>query len=189
MIESMQQRSSPVNAHKVATQYFDNFRQERHILDEASGEKAGKKSSTAVNTGGITAVTTAVVSTVKSARRKKAAKTPATMVDSNVLSDVLTPSESKIYLAMREESISKVSNELRFGLKYLKEKTGLSDKTVRVAIHSLEEKLCVQVVDSSQGIYGRKFRVYGPGEILEAHRGANIYIDRTTKKLYKQLPQ
>ena len=139
MIESMQQRSSPVNAHKVATQYFDHFRQERHILDEASGKEADKKPPTAVNTVLSTAVTTAVDSTVKSTGRKKAAKTSVTMVDSKVLSDVLAPSEFKIYAAMREESINKVSNELRFGLKYLKEKTSLSDKTVRVAIHSLEE--------------------------------------------------
>jgi len=184
MIESMQRRSSPVNAHKVATQYFDNFRQERHILEEAgAGKEAKQPSSTAVTTGETTAVITAVSTAVKGGGKKKDIKPSAVIDETVALSDILTQSESKIYSAMRKESINKVSGELRFGLKYLKETTGLSDKTIRVTIHSLEEKLCIKLVDSSQGIYGRKFRVHDPEEVFRAHKEANIYIDRATKKI------
>lgn len=40
MIESMQKRGSPLNAHRVATRYFDSFRKERNIPAGAEDEPA-----------------------------------------------------------------------------------------------------------------------------------------------------
>ena len=68
---------------------------------------------------------------------------------------------------MYNKSIEKNAPTLRLGLKELRELTGLSDKTVRVAVHSLEKKLALRVVESSLGIYGRKFFVLSPGEVIE----------------------
>ena len=60
MLESMQKRSSPVNAHKVATKYFDDFKRERRI--PAVEPKDSRI--TAVGTGESNAVSTAVGSAV-----------------------------------------------------------------------------------------------------------------------------
>lgn len=94
-----------------------------------------------------------------------------------------TSSEAKIYSVMYRECQRRKVNEYRFGLKELRQKTGLSDKTLRVAIHSLEQKLSIKTVEPSQGIYGRKFRVYHPKDILIARRQQGIKIDPVTKKI------
>jgi len=86
-------------------------------------------------------------------------------------------------LEMSHECASKKSLRLRFGLKELKEKTGLSDKTIRNAIHSLEEKLSIKVVEPSLGVYGRKMQVFTPEEISEKRKKAGLVIDPTTKKI------
>jgi len=184
MLESMQKRSSPVNAHKVATKYFEDFRKERSIPTS----KEPPKDTTAVDTGVITAeynaVSTAVATAVdRNSRKPTSSKALNKTIGSKKLDDSHSLSESKVYWSMREDCNSKKSPQLRFGLKELKEKTGLSDKTVRVAIHSLEEKLSIKVVEPSLGVYGRMIRVFEPEEVESRRKKAGLMIDPLTKKI------
>lgn len=196
MIESMQKRSSPVNAHKVATRYFEDFRKERSIPPSKETPQSEHKDTTAVTTGVTTAesstldtgvdttVSTAVTTAVDKKNRKTSpAKAQNRAAGAKILDDSHTVSESKLYWSMREDCINKKSSELRFGLKELAEKTGLSDKTIRVAIHSLEDKLSIKVVEPSLGIYGRKIHVFEPEEVYENRKKAKLLIDSTTKKI------
>jgi len=182
MIESMQKRGSPVNAHKVATKYFDSFRKERNI---PPGAEASPKedSTTAVERPDDSAVTTAVVTAEsrKPPEKKTARKAERKSAGQNETDEALSPSEAKIYRAMLEFCREKEADSYRFGLKTLKELTGLSDKTVRKSIHSLEEKLCIEVIEPSVGIYGRKFHVLEPTEALGLRVKAGVEIDPTTK--------
>jgi hypothetical protein len=84
---------------------------------------------------------------------------------------------------MKEETDRKKTSKLRFGLKELKDKTGLSDKTIRNAIHSLEEKKSIKIVEPSLGVYGRKIHVFSPEEIKDNRKKAGLIIDSTTKKI------
>lgn len=180
MLESMQKRSSPVNAHKVATKYFDDFKKDRSI--PAAEEKT--KDTTAVNTTVSSAVGSAVTTAVdKKSRKISPAKSQIKASGSKILDDSHTQSEAKVYFSMRDECSSKKKTQLRFGLKELKEKTGLSDKTIRNAIHSLEEKLSIKVVEPSLGVYGRKIRVFDQEEISQNRKKAGLTIDSTTKKI------
>ncbi|MEW6146263.1 MAG: hypothetical protein AB1598_14715 [Thermodesulfobacteriota bacterium] len=186
MIESMEQRGSPLNAHRVATRYFDSFRKERNIPAEAPGGEASGESSREPGTGLETAIVTAVDSAVRKRERKKPpypsehGMKPADLKD---LDDGFTPSESRVYGEIYKKSIEKKTPTLRIGLKELRELTGLSDKTVRVAIHSLEKKLSLKVVEPSLGVYGRMFSVPSPGEVLKEREKAGLEIDPTTKKV------
>jgi hypothetical protein len=176
MLESMQKRSSPVNAHKIATKYFDDFRKERSI--PTSREPARK--TTAVDTGVVNALDTAVD---KKPRKSPSSKAQNKTIGSKNLDDSHSLSESRVYWTIYNECIGRKSNQGRFGLKELKEKTGLSDKTIRVTIHSLEEKLSIKVVEPSLGVYGRKIRVFDPDEISQKREKAGLFIDSTTKKI------
>lgn len=184
MIESMQKRGSPLNAHRVATRYFDSFRKERNIPAGAEDEPAAGVSPALEEHPDIE-VTTAVNSAVKINEKRKhpATDTGSRQTDLKDLEDSFTPSESRVYGAMYKKSVEKKAPTLRFGLKELKELTGLSDKTVRVAIHSLEKKLSLRVIEPSVGVYGRKFYVPGPGEVLRERRRAGLEIDPTTKRV------
>ena len=176
MLESMQKRSSPVKAHRVATKYFDDFKKDRSI----TSIKETQKETTAVGT----AVNSAVVTAVNQKAKKPSSTKPQNKISQpEILEDSHTPSESKVYLFMREEASKKKSSQLRFGLKELKGKTGLSDKTIRNAIHSLEEKLSIKVVEPSLGVYGRKIRVFEPEEISRNRKNAGLIIDSTTKRI------
>jgi len=168
MIESMQKRSSPVNAHKVATKYFDDFRKERSIPDS----KESPKDTTAVDTA-----------VGRSPRKPSPPKAPNKIARTKSLDDSHSLSESKVYWSMHEDCNSRKSPQLRFGLKELKEKTGLSDKTIRNAIHSLEEKLSIKVVEPSLGIYGRMIEVFEPEEVESRRKKAGLMIDSITKKI------
>jgi len=188
MLESMQKRSSPVNAHKVATKYFEDFRKERSIPTS----KEPSKDTTAVDTGVITAennaVSTAVDSAVVTAVGQKPGKSPSSKTQNRTtgsknLDNSHSLSESKVYWFMLEQCLKKKSPQLRFGLKELKEKTGLSDKTIRNAIHSLEEKLSIKVVEPSLGVYGRMIQVFEPEEVSSKRKKAGLIIDSTTKKI------
>ncbi|MCI0481460.1 MAG: hypothetical protein L0213_07715, partial [Candidatus Dadabacteria bacterium] len=185
MIESMEQRGSPLNAHRVATRYFDSFRKERNIHGEADDGDPATETSRAPDTALDTMIITAVDSAVKKGERRKSspAEPGVQSADLKDLDSGFTPSESRVYSAMYNKSIEKKAPTLRLGLKELKDLTGLSDKTVRVAIHSLEKKLALKVVESSLGIYGRKFSVPTPGEVLEERLRAGLEIDPTTKKV------
>jgi len=180
MLESMQKRSSPVNAHKVATKYFDDFKKDRSI----TSTKEIKKVATAVDTGVSTAVSSPVTTAVDQKPKKPSpSKSQNKISQPKILEDSHTLSEAKVYLFMKEETSRKKSPQLRFGLKELKEKTGLSDKTIRNAIHSLEEKLSIKVVEPSLGVYGRKIRVFESEEISINRKKAGLVIDSTTKRI------
>ena len=184
MLESMQKRSSPLNAHKVATKYFDDFRKEREI----STSKKPSKDTTAVDTGVITAERNAVSTAVATAVDKEPHKSTSFKAQNNTigsknLDDSHSLSESRVYWTIYSECIDRKSKKLRFGLKELKEKTGLSDKTIRVTIHSLEKKLSIEVVEPSLGIYGRMIRVFEPEEIVSNRKKAGLIIDSVTKKI------
>lgn len=192
MLESMQKRSSPVNAHKVATRYFEDFKKDRSI--PSAGDKPDDTTavSTEVDTAETTGVNTAVSNTVdtavgtavsKKTKKPSPSQSQIKMSGSKILDDSHTPSEAKVYFSMRGECASKKKQQLRFGLKELKEKTGLSDKTIRNAVHSLEKKLSIKVVEPSLGVYGRKILVYEPNEIEENRKKVKMIIDSTTKKI------
>lgn len=188
MLESMQKRSSPVNAHKVATKYFDDFKKDRSIPSAKDSPKDITAVTTPVTTAESSAIDTAVSSAVTTAVDQKIKK-PSPPKSQNkisqpkILEDSHTLSESKVYSFMKEETSKKKSPQLRFGLKELKEKTGLSDKTIRNAIHSLEEKLSIKVVEPSLGVYGRKIRVFELEEISRNRKNMGLVIDPTTKKI------
>ena len=192
MLESMQKRSSPVNAHKVATKYFDDFKKERSIPEPEEKPDNTTAVDTGVDTAETTGVNTAVSSTVdtavttavgKKTKKPSPSKSQIKVSVSKILDDSHTPSEAKVYFSMRDQCMSKKKQQLRFGLKELKEKTGLSDKTIRNAIHSLEKKLSIEVVEPSLGVYGRKIRVFDPSEIEQNRKKAKLVIDSTTKKI------
>lgn len=178
MLESMQKRSSPVNAHKVATKYFDDFKKERQIPTE----KPEDSGITAVDTAKDSAVITAVDSAVTDSKRKSRNKKP--IEETQPGGDpLLSSSENKVYTVMSEGCLKRGTDTYRFGLKELKDKTGLSDKTIRVAIHSLEEKRNIVVVEPSLGIYGRKFKVFSLKEVERERAKRGIEIDPVTKKV------
>ncbi len=188
MLESMQKRSSPLNAHKVATKYFDDFRKERGI----STSKEPPKDTTAVDTGVITAERSAVSTAVDSAvvtaiakepRKSTSSKAQNKTIGSKNLEDSHSLSESRVYWTIYNECVGRKSKKLRFGLKELKEKTGLSDKTIRVTIHSLEKKLSIEIVEPSLGIYGRMIQVFEPEEVASNRKKAGLMIDTVTKKV------
>lgn len=178
MLESMQKRSSPVNAHKVATKYFDDFKKDRKIPNKT----VENEEATTVDTSEATTVITAVDSPVIKEKEKKAqrkTKNTATLGEDPLLSR----SEAIVYNVMYRECMNRETDSMRFGLKELKEWTGLSDKTVRVAIHSLENKMNVKVVEPSLGIYGRKFKVLSPEEVTKEREKEKVEIDPTTKRV------
>lgn len=174
MFESMEKRASPVSAHKVATRYFDDFRKERKIAPEAKEIED----------------TTAVDSAVIESKKKKEASKAKTGKKTEAAPDpLLSDSENKVYGAMYGECVRRNTDTRRFGLKELKEVTGLSDKTIRISIHSLEKKKNISVVESSLGIYGRKFKVFSREEVLEERKREGIVIDSTTKKVQAPVPR
>jgi len=186
MFESMEKRASPVSAHKVATRYFDDFRKERKIAPEAKEIE----DTTAVDAGETSAVITAVDSAVVEGKKKKVAPKAKTGRKTEAAPDpLLSDSENKVYGAMYGECVRRNTDTRRFGLKELKELTGLSDKTIRISIHSLEKKKNISVVESSLGIYGRKFKVLSREEVLEERKREGIVIDSTTKKVQAPVPR
>lgn len=188
MLESMQKRSSPVNAHKVATKYFDDFKKDRSISSVKETSKDITAVTTPVTTAESNAINTAVSSAVATAVERKPRQSPSPKSRNKVSRNMIienshTDSESKVYFVMSEEAGLKKSPQLRFGLKELKEKTGLSDKTIRNAIHSLEEKLSIKIVEPSLGVYGRKIHIYTPEEIAEKRKKSGMVIDSVTRRI------
>lgn len=183
MLESMEKRGSPVNAHKVATAYFESFRKDRNIPEGPGEEEPRANETTAVDTGVESAETTAVSSAVKKTSGEK--KTPKASAKT-ALPDgdpLLTPSELRVYGAIYKVSEESDTGGVRIGLKELRELAGLSDKTVRMAVHSLTEKLNIEVVEKSLGVYGRKYRVYGPEEVHKRRLEGGLQVDPVTKKV------
>lgn len=180
MFESMEKRASPLSAHKVATKYFDDFRKERQIAPEAEENE----DTTAVDTVESSTILTAVDSAVVAGKNKKEAPKVKTGKKTEARPDpLLSSSENKVYGAMYGECVKRKTDTHRFGLKELKDITGLSDKTIRVSIHSLEKKKNISVVEPSLGIYGRKFKIFSSEEVEEERKSEGVVIDPTTKKV------
>lgn len=155
--------------------------------DEAAGEPSTAvitAVTTPVATGDESAVSSPVATAVNNTDRKRWRE----QSGFEYLDATHSSSEAKVYSVMYRECSKEGTTERRFGLKELRIKTGLSDKTIRMAIHSLEQKLSIKTIEKSWGIYGRKFRVFTPKEILAARREAGIRIDPATKKIITALP-
>lgn len=165
MLESMNSRSDPVSTHRIATEYFQSFKIQRNIKEESTKSTYD----TAVDTAQPTAVTMDV--NIHGGSR-------------NQHIDLLhTVSEEKVYNAIRTEVRNSGSEATRIGLTKLKELTGLSDKTIRVVIHTLDKKKSIRIEGSSIGIYGRMFSVLEPEEIIRERNEEAVIIDKTTKSV------
>jgi hypothetical protein len=182
MLESMENRSDPVSTHKIATEYFKTFRVERELppdpLPKYDSREPGEedKPTAVVNALGTKVPTPVDQSLNKYEKEKQYTKL-------KYLDSTYNSSEAKVYSVMYKECMKHNTKQRRFGSKELKEKTGLSDKTIRVAIHALEGKMSIKIIEPSFGIYGRKFYVFSPEEILVLRKKAKINIDPTTKRI------
>lgn len=187
MLESMEKRGSPVNAHKVATAYFESFRKDRNIPEGAEEKTPDGDKSTAVDTGvdaeEESAVVTAVSSPVKKASLEKKPPRGAVKTAPKDGDPLLAPSETKVYEAIYKVYKDADPGGVRIGLKELRELSGLSDKTVRMAVHSLTEKLNIEVLEGALGVYGRKYKVYGPEEVHKRRLERGLEVDPVTKKV------
>ena len=173
MLEAMNKRSDPLTTHKVATEYFSSFRSERNILNPQTKEQPtpNKGQDTAVHTGVYTTVTTAVVNK----------KSDLQISQPDSLDATHSNSEARVYSAIKEQLIRNGTEEIRIGLTKLKELTGLSDKTIRVAIKSLENKKSIVITESSKGVYGRKYFLPNPQDVIKQRAESGIVIDKTSK--------
>ena len=179
MLEAMNKRSDPLTTHKVATEYFSSFRSERNILNPQIKEKTTQNKGyntavgTAVTTGVSTKVSTAVFSKKSDPQISKPYSLDATHSNSEV----------RVYSAIKEQLIRNGAEEIRIGLTKLKALTGLSDKTIRVSIKSLEIKKSIIIKDSSMGIYGRKYFLPNPSDVIKTRLELGIEIDTISKHL------
>jgi len=167
MLEAMNKRSDPLTTHKVATEYFSTFRSERNILNPQ------KKEQPTPNNGLDTAVPTAVVNK----------KSDLQISQPDSLDATHSNSEVRVYSAIKEQLIGNGTEEIRIGLTKLKALTGLSDKTIRVSIKSLEMKKSIIIKDSSMGIYGRKYFLPNPSDVIKTRLELGIEIDKISKHL------
>ncbi len=175
MLEAMNKRSDPLTTHKVATEYFRSFRSERNIFNPQTKEQPTPNKSlvTAVTTGANTTVPTAVVN--------KKADLQIPQPDS--LDATHSNSEVRVYSAIKEQLIRNGTEEIRIGLTKLKALTGLSDKTIRVSIKSLEMKKSIIIKDRSMGIYGRNYFLPNPSDVIKTRLELGIEIDKISKHL------
>jgi len=177
MLEAMNKRSDPLTTHKVATEYFSSFRSERNILNPQTKEQPTPYKSlvtavgTAVTTGANTTVSTAVVNR----------KSDLQISQPDILDATHSNSEARVYSAIKEQLIGNGTEEIRIGLTKLKALTGLSDKTIRVSIKSLEMKKSIIIKDSSMGIYGRKYFLPNPSDVIKTRLELGIEIDKVSK--------
>ena len=173
MLEAMNKRSDPLTTHRVATEYFSSFRAERNIVSPQISEqnKQVSKHTTAVSTGVGTTVATAVFNDSNNLPESTSGRLDATH----------TSSENKIYNAIKQQLRNNGSEEIRIGLTKLKELTGLSDKTIRVSIKSLETKKSITIADVSRGIYGRKYSLPSPADVIKKRLELGIEIDKASK--------
>jgi len=179
MLEAMNKRSDPLTTHKVATEYFSTFRSERNILNPQKKEQPTPNNGldtavpTAVTTGANTTVPTAVVNKKSDLQISQPGSLDATHSNSEV----------RVYSAIKEQLIGNGTEEIRIGLTKLKALTGLSDKTIRVSIKSLEMKKSIIIKDSSMGIYGRKYFLPNPSDVIKTRLELGIEIDKISKHL------
>lgn len=179
MLEAMNKRSDPLTTHKVATEYFSSFRSERNILNPQKNEQTMPHEGLPTAVG--TAVTTGANTTVSTAVFNKKYDLQISKPDS--LDATHSNSEARVYSAIKEQLIRNGTEEIRIGLTKLKALTGLSDKTIRVSIKSLEMKKSIIIKDSSMGIYGRKYFLPNPSDVIKTRLELGIEIDKTSKHL------
>ncbi len=174
MLDAMNKRSDPLSTHKVATDYFSSFRSERNIPKPQINEQIQPVTdvTTAVDTGVVTAVP----------RKDKTGNSS----EQNILSSTHSGSENKVYNAIKDELLNSGSEEIRIGVTRFKELTGLSDKTIRVAIKSLEKKRSIVIRDGSKGIYGRMYNLPDPSHVIEIRTEHGIKIDAVSKHILPQ---
>jgi len=170
MLEAMNKRSDPLTTHRVATEYFSSFRSERNITNPQRSEQ-NKQHNTAVSTGVGTTVATAVFNDSNNLPEST----------SGSLNTTHTSSENKVYNTIKQQLRNNGSEEIRIGLTKLKELTGLSDKTIRVSIKSLETKKSITITDVSRGIYGRKYSLPSPADVIKRRLELGIEIDKASK--------
>ena len=155
--------------------------------------------STPVNTPAPTPVPTPVdtpvlpSSSVSPSQGPSAAKTPesADTEDKRQYLDAThTASEKSLYSVMYRETVSRGVKERHFGFKELSAKTGIrSDRTIRVALQSLREKLSIEVISYHHGSpLGPRYRIYDPREIMRRRKAAGIEIDTQTKRITSLTP-
>jgi len=177
MLEAMNKRSDPLTTHKVATEYFNSFRSERNITNTQISEQDVRVSNNTTAVG--SAVSTVVPAPVATAVFNNSNDFPEST--SEGLGATHTSSENKVYNAIKQQLRHNGSEEIRIGLTKLKEFTGLSDKTIRVAIKSLEIKKSIIIKDVSRGIYGRKYSLLSPADVIKRRIELGIEIDKTSK--------
>jgi len=177
MLEAMNKRSDPLTTHKVATEYFTSFRLERNILNPQKKEQPIPRKDLTTAVGA--AVTTGVYTTVPTAVVGKKSVMQISKQDS--IDSTHSNSEARVYSAIKEQLIRNGTDEIRIGLTKLKTLTGLSDKTIRVSIKSLEMKKSIIIKDSSMGIYGRKYFLPNPSDVIKTRLELGIEIDKVSK--------
>lgn len=179
MLEAMNKRSDPLTTHKVATEYFSSFRAERNILNPQNKEQStpNKGQDTAVGA----AVTTGANTTVPTGVGNKKSDLQISIPDS--LDATHSNSEVRVYSAIKEQLIRNGTEEIRIGLTKLKALTGLSDKTIRVSIKSLEMKKSIIIKDRSMGIYGRNYFLPNPLDVVKTRLELGIEIDKISKHI------
>jgi hypothetical protein len=86
---------------------------------------------------------------------------------------------------MYRETLSKGQTERHFGFKELCVKTGIrSDRTIRLALDGLQEKLSVEIVSYSHGNpLGPRYRIYDPKEIVKRRKAVGMEIDSQSKRI------
>ncbi len=175
MIDAMNKRSDPHTTHKVATQYFSSFRSERNIQKPQINKQIlpVTTDTTVVDTARTTAVTTPVIENSKAN----------ISFEKNSLSATHTDSENKVYNAIKSELLNSGAEEIRVGITRLKELTGLSDKTIRVAIKSLEDKKSIVIIKPSQGVYGRLYFLPASSDVVKKRLEEGIQIDWVSKHI------
>ncbi len=76
-----------------------------------------------------------------------------------------------------------MSDEVRVGITRIKKLTGLSDKTIRVAIKSLENKRSIIITEPSKGVYGRQYFLPVPSDVIKKRLEDGIQIDWMSKHI------
>lgn len=92
-------------------------------------------------------------------------------------------SEQNVYSILYRESRNMEYGEIRVRVSEITKKTGLSDKTVRTALHNLENKLSISILERSKSPYGRLYRVHEPKGVLEKRKMVGLRIDPVTKHI------
>jgi len=184
----------PTRTPKKKTQgIFDNLRKlpQPHPVEEILGLSPITPDIKEVNAPPITTVTTPVATTVIDGKTGAALSAPPDRPSlPQYLDATHTGSEQRVYSVMYRETISKSVRERHFGPKELCERTGIrSDKTVRMAVRGLVQKLSIEVLShNSYYPMGPRYRVYEPREVTKRRKAAGIVIDPQTKKIISTDP-